>query len=153
MPVLIALHVLAAVIWVGGMFFAYMALRPAAVAVLESPHRLSLWRHTFAKFFIWVWLAIIILPATGYTIIFKYFGGMAQTPIHAHIMQVLGIIMILIFLHLFFAPYKRLRKAVDRGDFPAAGEQLNTLRKMIAINLTLGLITIVVATAGEYLLI
>ena len=43
MAIAIALHLLAAVIWVGGMFFAYMALRPAAASLLEPPLRLPLW--------------------------------------------------------------------------------------------------------------
>jgi len=38
-----ALHVLAAVVWVGGMFFAWMVLRPAAVSALQPPERLMLW--------------------------------------------------------------------------------------------------------------
>ena len=36
MPLLIALHILAAVVWVGGIFFAYMVLRPSA-GPLEPP--------------------------------------------------------------------------------------------------------------------
>ncbi len=47
---LLALHVLAVVIWVGGMFFAYNALRPAAAEVLEPPNRLKLWVATFVDF-------------------------------------------------------------------------------------------------------
>ena len=37
MPVGIALHTLAAVIWVGGMFFAYLVLRPSAGALARNP--------------------------------------------------------------------------------------------------------------------
>ena len=33
---LYALHLLAAVVWVGGMFFAWMILRPAAVSALDA---------------------------------------------------------------------------------------------------------------------
>ena len=44
MSVTITLHLLSAVIWVGGMFFAYMVLRPAAATLLEPPQRLPLRR-------------------------------------------------------------------------------------------------------------
>jgi len=44
------LHVVAAVIWVGGMFFAYVCLRPA-VGALEPPARCRLWRVALGRFF------------------------------------------------------------------------------------------------------
>ena len=75
LPAAMTGHLLAAVIWVGGMFFAYTALRPAADKLLEAPQRLKLWRKTFISFFIWVWLAIIALPATGYWIDRNYYDS------------------------------------------------------------------------------
>ncbi len=60
--------------------------------------------------------------------------------------------MMLIFLHVFFAPYRRLQRALAEADFEAAGKALNQIRILIAINLILGLITIVVGTAGAYYL-
>ncbi len=148
MSVALPLHLLAVVIWVGGMFFAYMALRPAA-ASMEPPLRLPLWSRTFMRFFPWVWVAVILLPSTGYWMIFHVFGGPAHAGMGINIMQVLGIVMILIYLHVFFAPYRRLNKAVAAGDFATAGKQLAQIRRLIAINLTIGLITIVVAGAGH----
>ena len=142
----ISLHVLAAVLWVGGMFFAYMALRPAALK-LEPPQRLMLWSETFERFFPWVWGSVVVLPFTGYWMIFTMFGGFDATPLYALIMQYIGIAMIAIFLHVFFAPYRRLRRFVAAEDFPAAGKQLAQIRKLIALNLSLGLITIVLASS------
>lgn len=151
MPVLFGLHVLAAVIWVGGMFFAYMAARPAAAQVLDAPARLTFWSRTFAKFFVWVWAIVIVLPVTGYGMAFAFFGGLGHLGVHIHIMQGLGILMILIFLHLYFAPYQRLSHAVTLGDFETAGRELARIRRIIATNLSLGLIVIVVAASGRYL--
>src|SRR5215208_2867659 len=110
MFILVALHILAAVVWVGGMFFAHLMLRPAAAQLLEPSMRLDLWRGVFERFFPWVWLAVILLPLTGYWMIFGYLGGMANIGWHINIMQALGIIMILLYLHLYFAPYRRLRR-------------------------------------------
>lgn len=150
MAVAITLHVLAAVIWVGGMFFAYMALRPAA-GVLDPSVRLPLWVRTFARFFPWVWAAVVLLPATGYWMIFNVFGGFAGAALYIHAMQGLGILMALIFLHVFFAPYRRLRQAVATQNWPEAARRLGQIRMLIGLNLLLGLATIVIAVAGEHL--
>ena len=107
----IALHLLSAVIWVGGMFFAYMALRPAAAKILEPPARLQLWVQVFKLFFLWVWLSIITLLITGYWMLFGVFGGFANAGMHIHIMNGAGLLMVLIYLHVFFAPYRKLRHA------------------------------------------
>lgn len=151
MSVSIALHLLAAVIWVGGMFFAYMALRPAAASTLEPPPRLQLWVHVFKLFFIWVWLSIIILLATGYWMLFAYFGGFANAGMHIHIMHVAGIVMVLIYFHVFFAPYRKLRHAVITQNYPEGGKYLAQIRKLIALNLSIGLLVVVIASGGRYL--
>lgn len=149
-PLLIALHLLAAIVWVGGMFFAYMALRPVAATLLDPPQRLPLWVGTFRRFFPWVWLAVVLLPVTGYTMIFRVFGGMAGAGLHIHLMQGLGWIMILMFLHMYFAPFKRIQRAVTIGDWQAAAAQLAQIRRIVGINLILGLSVAVIASAGRY---
>lgn len=151
MFIAITLHLLAVVVWVGGMFFAYMALRPAAASLLEPPQRMPLWVGTFARFFPWVWTAVILLPVTGYWMIFTVFGGFQSLALYIHIMQGLGFAMIAIFLHVFFAPYRRLKAAVTAGDFPAAGRALGQIRRLIGINLLIGLTLIVITSSGRYL--
>ena len=146
----IALHVLSAALWVGGMFFAHQVLRPVAVAQLEPPPRLRLWAAVFSRFFPWVWLFVLLLPLTGYWLVFQLFGGMGSVGLHIHIMQGLGWVMILIYLHLFFAPFRRLKEAVITEQWPEAAKQLNQIRRMVGINLSLGLIVIIVAAGGRY---
>lgn len=145
------LHILSAVIWVGGMFFAYMFLRPAAASTLEPPLRLTLWVDVFKKFFPFVWVSVILLPLTGYLMIFDIWKSMAATPLFVHIMNGLGIIMILIYMHVYFAPFKRLKEAVIKGDWPEGGRNLNIIRKMVGINTVIGLIVIIVVSAGRTL--
>lgn len=151
MAIAITLHILCAVIWVGGMFFAYMALRPVAATLLDPPLRLPLWAQTFGRFFPWVWIAIVVLPVTGYWTIVAVFEGFRNAGAHVHIMQVTGWIMILIFLHVYFAPFRRLKRMVAAQDWAGAGKQLGQIRRLIGVNLSLGLITIIVATGGRYL--
>lgn len=150
MTLAIALHLLAAVIWVGGMFFAYVALRPVAGSLLEPPLRLSLWAQVFARFFPWVWAAVVVLLASGLWMIFAGFGGMANVGMHVHLMLALGIVMLLLFGHLYFGPFRCLKLAVANETWSDGAANLNKIRHLVAVNLVLGLLVVVIASAGRY---
>ncbi len=143
------LHTLAAVVWVGGMFFAYVVLRPVA-GTMEPPARLKLWRGVFDKFFVWVWISAIVLLSSGYLMALVFMGGMGAVGLSVHIMNGLGFVMVLIFMHLYFTPWRRFKAAVDGENFEQAGAELNTIRKIVHINLNLGLITTVIGATGRY---
>jgi uncharacterized membrane protein len=145
---LLAAHILAAVFWVGGMAFAYMVLRPATGA-LEAPVRLTLWRDVFARFLPWVGVSIVALLISGYAMMFMAYGGF-RAPLYIHIMQGTGILMMLIYLHLYFAPWRRMQTFVQAADWPNAGKQLAMIRKLVAINLALGVATVLVGSTGRY---
>jgi len=143
-------HLLGVVIWVGGMFFAYMALRPAAAQLLEPPQRLPLWQGTLRRFFSWVWLAVVMVLASGVWM-FLHMGGFKGAPVHAHAMFLIGVAMAAIFAHVYFAPFRRLSASVEAQEWKAGGTALGAIRRLVAINLTLGLVTIAIATAGAVL--
>lgn len=148
----LVLHLLSAVVWVGGMFFAYMFLRPVAASQLEPPVRLTLWVGVFKKFFPFVWLSILFLPLTGYLMIFDIWGSMGAAPVYVHVMNGLGTVMVLIYLHVYFAPFKHLKEAVIKQDWPEGGRNLNIIRKMVGINTLIGLLTIIIVSAGRTLI-
>lgn len=150
MPYALALHVLAAIIWVGGMFFAHQALRPAAVQVLEPPLRLQLWVQVFKRFFFWVWLSVAAILITGYWMIFSFYGGFSNIGPHIHIMHATGILMVLIYLHVFFASYRKLRHAVIVEDYQEGGRRLAQIRKLVGMNIILGLLTAAIASGGRF---
>jgi uncharacterized membrane protein len=145
------LHVWSAVIWVGGMFFAWMVLRPVAAGQLESSERLRLWDGVFRRFFPWVYAAIAVLLATGYWMVLSFFGGFDQVGLHVHLMHWGAYLMILIFLHVYFAPFRRLSAAVSGADWPAGSRQLAQIRRLVGINLLVGLLVVAVASGGRYL--
>lgn len=145
------LHTLAAILWIGGMFFAYMILRPVAAAQLDPPARLTLWGAVFVRFFPWVWAAVILLPVTGLFLAFRLFGGLGGSPPFVHLMLALGTAMILIYLHVYFAPYRRLRAAVAAQDWATGGQALATIRKLVGINLLLGLLLVTGVAGGRFL--
>ena len=146
--VAILLHILAVVIWVGGMFFAYMALRPAATQTLEPAQRLALWAATFKRFFPWVWLTVFTLLGSGFYLIDRS-GGFAVVGTSVHAMLAIGVIMMLIFGHVYFAGFSRLKSAVAAQDWKAAGATLAKIRILIGINLSLGILNIFVAILGK----
>jgi uncharacterized membrane protein len=151
MAVAVTLHVLAVVIWVGGMFFAHQCLRPVAAAQLEPPVRLTLWVGVFGRFFPWVWGAIALILVSGLWMLFTVFGGFKLAALYIHVMFGLGLLMMAVFLHVFFAPYRGLKAAVAAQDWPAGAKQLARIRQLVGINLLLGLINIAVATGGRWL--
>jgi uncharacterized membrane protein len=131
---LLALHLLAAMAWVGGIFFAYMALRPASMQ-LEAPLRLALWAATFGRFFPWVWGFIAVLLASGHALF-------AQAPAGGGLlaMAAIGWLMSLLFAYLYFVPFASLKRAVAASDTPAAAQAMVRIRPVMAANLALGLV-------------
>ena len=135
-----AVHVLCAVVWVGGMFFAYVVLRPS-LSVLEPPQRLALHGQVFRRFFLIIWHVMPLIILTGLLMIFAVFGGMAAVRWNVHVMMLLGLVMSAIFLAIFYGPYRTFRTAPG----PAS---LEPIRQLIGINLILGLLTSVIAVLG-----
>ena len=147
MTIALFLHLIAAVVWIGGMFLAYMTVRPAIVEVLEPPQRLKLWAAIFRRFFPWVWAAIALLLGSG----FSMMGAMGKVPMYVVVMTIIGIVMTAIFLYLYFLPFNQLKRAVGAEDWQAGGAALGTIRMLVGTNLVLGLVNIAVAVLGRAL--
>lgn len=141
------LHIGSVVVWVGGMFFAYQCLRPVAAQQLEPAQRLPLWAGVFERFFPWVWTAVVLILVSGLSMLLPV--GLKQAPLNWHLMWALGVLMMLIFLHVFFAPFRRLKRGVAAQQWQEAGAALNQIRVLVGANLILGFITIALATLGE----
>jgi uncharacterized membrane protein len=144
---LYALHVLAAMVWVGGMFFAWMVLRPAAVATLQAPERLKLWLDVFQRFFVWVWVAVLVLPLSGIGMWHMRFGALETAPRYVHIMTGLYLVMLALFLRIQLLQLPTLKRAVTAEQWPEGGAVLGQIRRLVGINLLLGLLVIALASA------
>ncbi|CAI8976683.1 DUF2269 family protein [Pseudomonas chlororaphis] len=145
------LHVLAALVWVGGMFFAWMVLRPAAVAALEGPARLKLWAEVFPRFFVWVWVAVVLLPISGVGLIHLRFSGFETAPRYVQVMMGLYVVMTALFIRIQSLQLPALRQAVAAEDWPAGATTLGNIRKLVGINLIIGLLLVAVAAARPML--
>lgn len=150
MAIALTLHLLATLIWVGGMFFAFVCLRPSLAATEPPVERLRLWRRVFARFFPWVWLSIVSLLISGFWMVFKPLGGFANAGTHVHIMMTVGLVMMALFAHLFFVDWRRFAACVDQDQNEPAILQLGKIRRMVGINLLLGLLTAVIGVSGRY---
>jgi len=142
------LHLLSIVVWVGGMFFAYVVLRPSAADILQPPERLRLWDKVFSQFFNWVWLAVTLILVSGFYMI-SLFGGFTNIPPYINIMMLLGLVMVMIYAYVFFKCFSAFKRSVVKQEWPGAGAILGTIRKLVGLNLSIGLLTIAVAILGK----
>ena len=142
-----SLHLLAALIWVGGMFFAWLILRPAMVAALDGPSRLKLWVEVFQRFFIWVWVAVAVLAVSGVGMMHMRFSGFETAPRYVQVMIGGGIAMFAIFLRVQALLLPELRKAVEAQDWPAGAAVLGRIRRLVGVNLLLGVAVVLVASS------
>ena len=147
MRITLWLHLLAMVVWVGGMFFAHVALRPA-VAALPPPVRLPLMAATLSTFFRWVGAAVALIVLTGFVMLFAM-GGFGAVAWYVHVMTALGLVMATIFGFVVAVPFQRFRIALAGGALEAAGAALTQVRRLVGFNLILGLVTLTVAILGH----
>lgn len=146
MRVSLFLHVLSDIVWIGGMFLAYLCVRPAAAAVLEPPQRLRLWAGIFQRFFPWVWASVALLVITG----FAMMGQLGRIPAYVHLMTFIGFVMAAVFVYIVFGPYAQLKAAVAGGDWKRGAPALNRIRTLVGTNLVLGLVNVTVGMLKPY---
>lgn len=138
-PLMKFLHLAAAMIWLGGISFMLFALRPAA-GQLAPPQRLPLIAQVLRRFFALVWPAIAILLLTGLAMLMRV--GMKDAPVGWHLMFGIGILMFLLFGHLYFGPFRRLKLAIAAADWPEGGRRVGQIATLATVNLALGAIAI-----------
>jgi len=141
------IHMLAVLIWVGGMFFVYVVLRPAAAETLDLPKRMNFWSAVLRLFFNWVWASVGVMLITGFYLIYLY-GGITHVSQHVHAMLALGLAMMVIHGYMFFTDYVPFSLHVAKRRWKEAGELLDKMRKLIAANLMLGLLTVCIVMFG-----
>ncbi|MDP1953630.1 MAG: CopD family protein [Polaromonas sp.] len=148
--ILKTIHVLSIVVWIGGMVFAHLFLRPA-VAQLEAPVRLKLMHDILGRFFHAVLVASLLTLASGIWMLGRVAkqvvqsGGSFEMPLAWTVMAVLGVAMVAIFMHIRFVLFKRLSRAVATSEWTAGGAALTQIRRWVSINLGMGVLVLVVS--------
>lgn len=129
-------HLAAAIVWMGGMALVILALRPVVIAQMAPPERLALMGSVLGRFFAMVWVSVILILATGFWMLSM--TDMKLAPKGWHAMSGLGLLMCLIFAHIWFAPFRRLKTALTASDWPAAGKALGQIHPWVLTNFGLG---------------
>jgi uncharacterized membrane protein len=142
------LHLIAGIVWMGGMTFMLFALRPAAIATMEAQPRAVLMGQVWKRFYALVLVSIVVLFTTGthlYTATFRatrLATGDGGVPLGWNIMLVLGITMMLVFGHIYFSGFKKYKRAVAAAEWPLAAKAGALIHKMTLLNFTLGWLAI-----------
>jgi len=144
---LLLVHLLAIVVWIGGMVFALFCLRPAALAILPPPQRIPLMHAALGRFFRIVVMAIALVIGTGVAMI--YMVGMNNAPLAWQWMMGLGVLMMLVFFHVRALPFARLGACVIAQEWPAAARHLERIRLSVLFNLGIGLSIIAIMKLGR----
>lgn len=147
MTVSLLLHLLAAMLWIGGMAFAHFALRPAAIATLQPPQRLALMSAALGHFFRLVMVAVVVLLATGLHLIFAT-GGFAAARAGVHIMFGGALVMIVIFGYIAHGCHPKLRQHVMAEQWPLAAALMERIRMLVLVNLALGILIVAAVKYG-----
>ncbi len=142
---LVLLHLLAVIVWIGGMFFAHFCLRPVAAAQLPPPQRLPLLAAVLSRFFAIVGAALLLLWGSG---LVRFAQAGAAIPASWHAMLGIGTVMTLIFGLIVFRFHRRMQAGVKAQDWPAAGAAMNVIRQLVLTNLVLGFIVVAIAVLG-----
>ena len=147
---LFVLHLLGAVVWVGGLTFAILVLRPAAHEALEGPQRLALMQSVFRRFFRVLWHAVPLVLLTGWALLAWSYWGFGASVWHVHLMHLTGLVMAGIFAFVALVLFRRMREALAAGQPAAAVAAMDRIRIGVIVNLALGLLTVAVAGWGRY---
>ncbi|HTI49171.1 MAG TPA: CopD family protein [Casimicrobiaceae bacterium] len=147
MLIAIALHVLAVVVWVGGMGFMLFMLRPG-LAPLPPAERLGVLARVLTRFLPAVGAAVVVIAVTGGWLMSLY-GGMRNTPWGVHVMVALGVVMILVYAWIIVRLNPRMQAAVRTGDLPSAATLAERIRRYVVLNFVLGVVVIVAAIVGR----
>jgi len=151
--VLKTLHLLAIIVWIGGMVFAHFFLRPS-LGAFEPVVRVRLMHAVLGRFFSAVLAAIAVTLVSGLWMIgnvarqMVQAGGHFSMPLEWTVMATLGIVMMLIFGHIRFSLYQRLSRAAQAADWSAGAAALTQIRLWVLINLGLGMLIVLVTLLG-----
>jgi uncharacterized membrane protein len=142
---LLAVHVLSIVTWVGGMFFALAVLRPS-LGFLDPAPRVALHAQVFRRFFLVVWHVMPLTLLSGFGLVTLLYGGFATLPWPINAMMGLGLVMAVLFIVIVFGPWRTMRRAVSTAK---SAEAADRIRRLVLANLIIGLLVIVLAALGR----
>jgi uncharacterized membrane protein len=145
----LALHIVSVIIWIGGLFLAFVALKPGMLPI-DAEARLAVWQHGFGRFLPWSWLCVVTLLLSGFAMVFLGFSGLTALPAHVRAMMALGVLTAGLYAYLLFLPWRGFRHAMLKFDWPTAETKIAQVRRVMGVTLVIGLAAAIVGAAGRY---
>jgi len=149
-----AIHLLAVIVWVGGMAFVLLCLRPA-VRVLEPPARIALMHATMRRFLGAVGVAIAVIFVCGITMVAIAWSTATRAglrfnmPLDWYAMFAVFFVMLALFVHIRTILFRRLDAAFREQRWGDGASVLGTIRWEVSANLILGaFVTVLVRLGG-----
>jgi putative copper resistance protein D len=146
------LHILAAVIWIGGMLFLSLIAVPVLRRIDAPLLRRDLFRAMARRFRRLVWICVAVLVPTGIANVMYYGNTAAGSPYMKVLHIKLGLVAFLVIMGLLhdFVIGPRAARAMSRDGLPPTGSDLLmvTLAPWIGrFNLLLGIVILMLAAA------
>ncbi len=139
---IVFLHVISAVVWVGGMVALRYAAHPSFMEIESPGQRLERVSHALKNLFIIVAPFILILVVTAVIMIKGYAISTTDYKTLGYAKEGIWTVMLIAYLVMVFRRNKAA-KALTQGDFVTAKNQLGLIgRFMVPLNITLGTIAI-----------
>jgi uncharacterized membrane protein len=148
-----AFHLLAVIVWVGGMAFTLFCLRPAA-RVLDPPARVLLMHATMRRFLSVVGVAIAVILVCGVAMIAIAWSTATRAglrfnmPLDWYTMIGVFVAMFAVFLHIRQVLFPRLDGALREQRWADGAAALGAIRWDLSINLVLGAVVTVFVRLG-----
>lgn len=148
-----AVHLLAVVLWVGGMAFTLYCLQPAA-KLLEPASRVPLMHAVLRRFLALAAIAAAVIVVTGATMIGLAWSAAARAglafnmPLDWYAMVVLFFVMLAVFAHIRLVLFRRLGRALATEAWPSAASAIAAIRWEVMLNLVIGVFIVVIVRLG-----
>lgn len=118
-------------LWIGGMAYSLLFLRPSLKELPQEEHRQKLLSSVFSRFFPAVWLSVLILFLTGMGLWHGYRKDFSANPLFHTKLFIFGLMtLVFAYIHLFL-----LRKG-----------RISHVPNLIGVNLLLGILILLIIT-------
>jgi uncharacterized membrane protein len=145
----LAIHILAVIIWLGGLFFLVVVLGPSAES-LDAAGASSVWYRTLSRSLAWGWLSLVLIVVTGVAMVFLVFGGYGHLPNIHRVNMAIGIPAIALYSYVYLMPWRQLGRAVRSSDRVVAAKKRHQVRTLLATILVLALSAAFMSALGRY---
>ncbi|ATB69393.1 hypothetical protein SJPD1_1283 [Sulfurospirillum diekertiae] len=136
--IILFLHIISAVIWVGGMIAIKFAVHPVIQSIEEPKIKLGKTLHIVGRLFNLVMPFIVLIVLCGFIIL----KGTGLSGVVVHIKESLWTIMTLNYVYMYIKR-THAQTLFDRGDFASAKEQVRLLPNvLLPLNIVLGVVAI-----------